>query len=1344
MTEQEQELLKNILLWEHEKAPELAMLLMKGIDLEDKNWKGSFRLAKQFLPQAIEDCTNKTSTTPIPNNTFLDTSWNGMINHLGGSMNDLALFYILYSLYPDSYKEVEILEVFKPEHADERILTTQREFNFYEILKCFRKDAEMGYNQTDYKEFNMGFELLEKYNDIEIYDRFLEGCTINGWPEKWITQYAIVNDMYTTDYDAYANYASRYLIGFALNAPSESNLHESLKNIRIRHYFDKTEHQNINEEGLKNLYNNLSFIQLGNFISLVDDGLGPSTDIEKLNLILNSKIHWTQNIQPTRLMLIGSSVKFFSRFTDFYFDQLIWDDLLYQSFLNEMDELVIPEILEKNNEFARAHQSDNFDFNELKGMGWSEESIFSPLQIKLSLLHCEKLDLLKEKDRDSKSLNNIWDSFPKCSLIDDAFEYMNHAYDLYEPYKRFIQDTIKKHFTFTHKGYSLEVLNVFITHDFKVEPTLRLSTILPHEDFETIVQNLDFGYFLNFNKHGEITLLSQIDHDSGKSRFRCLPLDKYQTNTSAINLLKEEYENILKYISQRAKNRISNLGVEFFTPVDIMNPLHNSFQEKTASILKKISRSDFNCYDIDFSNYPKSMKQNTALMQKAIQIHSGNYIYASKELQQNEEFILKTIDALSEEQSKANGKGLIPFIEADSSITNQTKVALWKERRQDKTFLLDNPHLIHLAASELYLDDPFLCALLAKYFVVDFSWNEVDYLESEGMSMEMAHAKETKRFQTELKRCLDLDLEFIYYSIPQTIKEDGSLAHTIVDFHLNLEKHVEDKRLKINKYLSYSLGIELLNLLLLQYHYNDPELFKKICVMRDQCGLSQQPKLVSSLIRKISSMPESANFFLDKHVLKELILTFPNKFLSDLLPHLDSRVRDIIMGHDFHNAVANISKDHLPHIQSEIKFSSQIEDDVFISRIKENGHELLFAPHSIRGDIEVIKLAVDQEPNTFRYATPQFLSEKENVMPFIKRSGFLLEFVSDELKNDSELVELAVKSNAQAIKFASERLKDNEAISYEAVSQYGNSLMHLSPRLKNNERIVNKAIERNGKAIKYASEEIRNNKNLLLKALVQDLNSLEYAPDVYKYEKKFILNDVPSVVSKKLLINNQSYMLIAIGFDASAFDWHIESILKSNRGFLKKVVKLNATVWSLLPDGIRKDKQFINSILEESSDSVFSNSDFMKDAISSNQATISKLGNSLKNDSTFMLELILENKETLNHIGDELRKDAAFCVEVMKALSLKNIPEIFDSTLNQNEDVKALIPMGGVLTTEYIGTVKFFSYFKGMGFIIEDKTKKEYYTDIKSIIDRLETGDKVKFKLKKTEQGMSAINVSVK
>jgi hypothetical protein len=148
MTEQEQQLLQNILLWEHEKTPELAMLLVKGIDLEDKNWKGSFLLAKKFLPQAIEDFTKKTSTTPIPNNTFLDASWNGMINHLGGSLNDLALFYILYSLYPDTYQELETLDVFKPQGGRVRI---------QKLLKgCSINDYDYGKPQLSnwYNEFS--------------------------------------------------------------------------------------------------------------------------------------------------------------------------------------------------------------------------------------------------------------------------------------------------------------------------------------------------------------------------------------------------------------------------------------------------------------------------------------------------------------------------------------------------------------------------------------------------------------------------------------------------------------------------------------------------------------------------------------------------------------------------------------------------------------------------------------------------------------------------------------------------------------------------------------------------------------------------------------------------------------------------------------------------------------------------------------------------------------------------------------------------------------------------------------------------------------------------------------
>ena len=121
MTKQEQELLKNILLWEHEKAPELAMLLVKGIDLEDRYWKNSLRFAKRVIPRVINDCQNE-NNSPIPMDRFLTTAWEGDVKAGGENMKDQALIYILYSLYPDTYQEVETLDVFNLNRNDDQII----------------------------------------------------------------------------------------------------------------------------------------------------------------------------------------------------------------------------------------------------------------------------------------------------------------------------------------------------------------------------------------------------------------------------------------------------------------------------------------------------------------------------------------------------------------------------------------------------------------------------------------------------------------------------------------------------------------------------------------------------------------------------------------------------------------------------------------------------------------------------------------------------------------------------------------------------------------------------------------------------------------------------------------------------------------------------------------------------------------------------------------------------------------------------------------------------------------------------------------------------------------------
>ena len=682
----EQELLKNILLWEHEKAPELAMLLVKGIDLEDRYWKNSLRFAKRVIPRAIKDCQNE-NNSPIPMYRFLTTAWEGDVKAGGENMKDLALIYILYSLYPDSYQEVETLEVFNPEETDERILTTQREFNFYEILKCFRKGSVNG--QMNYNELNKGFELLETYNDIELYDRLLEGCALDNypcWPEKWIHEYKIAED--SGEFHRPAEIMNRLV----LTAPDGTNIDSSFT-----------------EDNLLEFY------------------------INHISLSINS---------------------------------------------------IVP--------------------------------------------------------------------------INDSFGLHNSIFGFDEHYWEILSNQTPLSF-FTNFSFLIHLMNIEITDDHRYR--------------------------------------EKIYRRKYKSQFM------EESNTPSFHFL----DNFLK------------------SPV-------------------AIKMKDF-------------WKPKDSVMIRAVNMNSYFKMFISEELKRN---------------------------------------------------------LV---------------------------------------------------FDTENRKHYDKRFKEIYDSI-NLVKKSGNILNTL-----------------------------------------------------------------------------STEFRNNEEIVK--------------------------------------------------------------AAVKQNGLSLKYASEALKADKTIVEAAMNQDIMAFKYAGSSLKNNKEFVSSLLKHDGTLIQFISPEMQNDKEIVLIAIKQNIEVIKGISEQLKNDK--------EFVLSLLNI-----------------NGMLLEFASDELKNDVELATIAVKQNFDAIKYISDT------------------------------------------------------------------------------------------------------------------LKNNSAFMLELILENKEVLNHIAAELRKDATFCVEVMKALSLKNIPDVFDSALNEKEEVKALIPMGGVLTTEYIGTVKFFSYFKGMGFIIEDKTKKEYYTDIQSIIDRLETGDKVKFKLKKTDQGMSATNVRLK
>lgn len=57
------------------------------------------------------------------------------------------------------------------------------------------------------------------------------------------------------------------------------------------------------------------------------------------------------------------------------------------------------------------------------------------------------------------------------------------------------------------------------------------------------------------------------------------------------------------------------------------------------------------------------------------------------------------------------------------------------------------------------------------------------------------------------------------------------------------------------------------------------------------------------------------------------------------------------------------------------------------------------------------------------------------------------------------------------------------------------------------------------------------------------------------------------------------------------------------------------------------------------------------------------------------------------------------------------------------------------------GTVKFYNYAKGFGFIVDDESQSDVFVHATGLVDKVAQNDKVTFDLKDGKKGPNAINV---
>jgi len=121
-----------------------------------------------------------------------------------------------------------------------------------------------------------------------------------------------------------------------------------------------------------------------------------------------------------------------------------------------------------------------------------------------------------------------------------------------------------------------------------------------------------------------------------------------------------------------------------------------------------------------------------------------------------------------------------------------------------------------------------------------------------------------------------------------------------------------------------------------------------------------------------------------------------------------------------------------------------------LAAVRREGLELSRAPEALRGDREVVLIAIANS-----------------------EAGLALQHASDALRGDRSFALEAVRARGLCLQFCSEGLRADPEVVLAAVEQDGMSLAYASDALRADRRVVIRAVHQNGLALQHASSALR-------------------------------------------------------------------------------------------------------------------------------------------------------------------------------------------------------------------------------------------------------------------------------
>ena len=192
------------------------------------------------------------------------------------------------------------------------------------------------------------------------------------------------------------------------------------------------------------------------------------------------------------------------------------------------------------------------------------------------------------------------------------------------------------------------------------------------------------------------------------------------------------------------------------------------------------------------------------------------------------------------------------------------------------------------------------------------------------------------------------------------------------------------------------------------------------------------------------------------------------------------------------------------------------DDQNFMEQMVQiNGLALQYAGERLRGDVELVRLAVLDNRDAFQFAT------RALVLRWVQADGLMLKLASPALRDDPEIVEAATNQRPYALRYASRRL-------------------------------VLMAVEIDGRRLEYASREDRNDVEIVSAAIQQDPAAIQFAL------KDAIFALVPRENGK---FTNREAVLALVKQDGLLFQ-EASDELQTDSAIVREAIRQN---WTVLP-----------------------------------------------------------------------------------------------------------------------------------------------------------------------------------